>query len=108
MNVKMDRIRCEKIAMVNDMFRLSGLGVMLAGGVQSVNDITGLLRAVRDFDKFNEDNDPWHEHDYGRLDWYGDSVIWKIDYYDQSLTYWEDPLSLKCRRIITIMLTEDY
>ncbi|HOX40816.1 MAG TPA: DUF3768 domain-containing protein [bacterium] len=108
MNVKMDRIRCEKIAMINDMFRLSGLGVMLAGGVQSVKDISGLLRAVRDYDKFNEDNDPWHEHDYGRLDWYGDNVIWKIDYYDQSLTYWEDPLSLKCRRIITIMLAEDY
>ncbi len=104
----MESVRCEKIAMINDMFRLSGLGVVLAGGVRSVRDINGLLRAVKNYSKFNEDNNPWGERDYGSLDWYGDRIIWKIDYYDQSLTYWEDPLSLKCRRILTVMLAEDY
>ena len=106
-NVK-ENTKCAKIAMINDLFRLSGLEVMLAGGVQSVKDIYGLLQAVRKYDNFNEDNNPWGERDFGRLDWYGDSVIWKIDYYDQSLTYWEDPASPKCQRVLTVMLASDY
>lgn len=104
----MENVKCSNVAMLNDLFRMSGLGVALAGGVQSVRDLNGLLQAVRAYDRFDEDSDPWHEHDFGRLDWYGDSVIWKIDYYDQSLTYWEDPASTKCRRVITIMLASDY
>jgi hypothetical protein len=33
------------------------------------------MRVVRKFDDFNEGNDPCQEHDFGRLDWYGDKVF---------------------------------
>ena len=95
-------------AILNDQFRKSGFGVTLTCGVQSVQDLPGLLQAIQEFDKFTEGNDPWHEHDFGKLDWYGDKVFWKIDYYNQTLSVWEDPESDKCQRVMTVMLAEEY
>jgi len=96
------------ISMVNDKFRKSGFGVTLTNGVQSVPNLPGLLQAIRDYDDFTEDNDPYGEHDFGSLVWMGHKVFWKIDYYDQSLSHWEDPLSQKCTRLMTVMLAEEY
>lgn len=95
-------------AILNDQFRKSGRGVVLTGGVQSVKDLPGLLQAIKDFNSFNPDNDPWGEHDFGRLSWNGDKVFWKIDYYNESYTEWEDPLLGSCHRVLTVMLAEEY
>jgi hypothetical protein len=97
-----------RIAEINDEFRSSGKNVMLSCGVESVSDLRGLLARVREFDKFDGNNDPWGEHDYGRIVWQGDKVLWKIDYFDENYRTWEDPLSPNCRRVITVMLAEDY
>jgi len=96
------------ISMLNDKFRKSGLGVNLTCGVQEVENLPGLLESIREFDDFTEDNDPYGEHDFGRLDWNGDKVFWKIDYYDKSLQYWADPLTKECNRVMTVMLAEEY
>lgn len=95
-------------AILNDQFRKSGFGITLTNGIQSVRDLPGLLQAIREFDDFNEDNDPWHEHDFGRLEWNGDKVFWKIDYYNETLDGWEHPLSGRCKRVLTVMLAEEY
>jgi len=95
-------------AILNDQFRSSGFGITLTGGVQSVEDLPGLLQAIKEFDNFNKSNDPWKEHDFGRLDWHGDKVFWKIDYYNETLDEWEDPLCGSCRRVMTVMLSEEY
>jgi len=50
-----------QVAILNDQFRRSGLGVHLTCGVQSVQDLPGLLQAIKEFNVFNEDNDPWKE-----------------------------------------------
>jgi len=73
-------------AILNDQFRRSGRGVVLTGGVKSVKDLPGLLEAIKDYNSFNPDNDPWLEHDFGKLSWNGDKVFWKIDYYNESYT----------------------
>jgi hypothetical protein len=96
------------ISMLNDKFRKSGFGFTLTCGAQSVQDLPGLLNAIRDYDDFTEDNDPYGEHDFGKLDWNGDKVFWKIDYYDQALGGWENPLSQKCQRVLTVMLADEY
>lgn len=101
-------VKTVMISMLNDKFRQSGFGVTLTCGVQSVTDLDGLLRAVREFDNFNEDNDPWGEHDFGHLLWNGDKVFWKMDYYNQTLDAWEDPFSKDCKRVITVMLANEY
>lgn len=96
-------------AILNDQFRKNSIrDIYLTCGAQSVEDQEGLMRTVREFDDFNEGNDPYREHDFGRLEWHGDKVFWKIDYYNETLDEWEDPLLGSCRRIMTIMLAEEY
>ncbi|MGB4768509.1 MAG: DUF3768 domain-containing protein, partial [Candidatus Saccharimonas sp.] len=63
---------------------------------------------VQEFKDFREDNDPYCEHDFGSLTVTGNMVFWKIDYYDQALKGWCDPFSPDCRRVLTVMLAEEY
>ena len=104
----MNEISISKIAMLNDAFRKSGFGVTLTCGVQTVQDLPELMRKIRELNDFNGDNDPYGEHDFGRLDWYGDKILWKIDYYNRGLNAGEDPLSPDCKRVLTVMLAEEY
>jgi hypothetical protein len=101
-------VKIVMISMLNDKFRKSGLGINLTCGVQAVQDLPGLLRAIREYDDFTPDSDPYEEHDFGKLNWHGDKVFWKIDYYDQTMTCWADPLTKECRRVMTVMLAEEY
>jgi Protein of unknown function (DUF3768) len=89
--------RAAQIARLNDAFRRSTPQVMITLGVQALPDVLGLIHAVRVFDTFTPDNDPWGEHDFGVIPWYQEKTYWKIDYYDQALEYWCDPLSEECR-----------
>lgn len=97
-----------KVAELNDEFRRHGFGVTITRGVQALEDVTGLLREVREFNDFSEANDPHHEHDFGSIVWGDATVLWKIDYYDQALRGWEDPKSRQCRRVLTVMLASEY
>ena len=101
-------VHTNQIAFRNDVFRRSGFGIVLTQGIQELPDVVPLLEAVRRFDKFTKDNDPHQEHDFGTIQWGCEKVFWKIDYYDQALEMWEDPLSAKCRRVLTVMLAEEY
>lgn len=101
-------VKIVMISMLNDKFRKSGFGVSLTNGVQSVPDLPGLLQAIRDYDEFTEKNDPYGEHDFGSLEWHGHKIFWKIDYYNNLLSCYEDPLSATCRRVMTVMLAGEY
>src|SRR3546814_1441204 len=46
-----------------------------------------LLRTVRDYDAFGPNVDPHGERDFGRFEFAGETLYWKIDYYDRALTY---------------------
>lgn len=100
--------RAAQIAHLNDAFRRSTREVMVTQGVQTLPDVLGLVHAVRVFDTFTPNNDPYGEHDFGSIVWYQAKTYWKIDYYDQALQYWHDPLSPECRRILTVMLASEY
>jgi hypothetical protein len=97
-----------RIAFYNDVFRRRGTGMILTSGVRELKDLRRLLEAVRSFKAFTPSNDPHGEHDFGSIQWGAEKVFWKIDYYDQSLEYWEDPTSPRCRRVITVMLASEY
>ena len=98
----------QEVALLNDRFRKSGFGVTLTCGVQRLSDISGLMQKVRMFSEFNENNDPYGEHDMASLVWQGSKVFWKIDYYNDKLTCFEEPLSPTCKRVMTVMLAEEY
>lgn len=96
-----------KIAALNDEYR-RGTQFTVTPGVQEAIDFLGLIQAVREYKDFTQDNDPYSEHDFGVLDWYSSKIFWKIDYYDEALEKWCDPLSSDCNRVLTIMLAEEY
>ena len=96
------------IAQLNDEFRSSGRDLFITSGIQALPDVPGLLVSVQQFDTFTPDNDPYGEHDFGSITWHQEKTYWKIDYYDAVLQYWHDPLSPECRRILTVLLANEY
>jgi hypothetical protein len=109
MNSSPARRRAAEIAALNDAHRQSTREYVLTSGIAELSPlIDEILRLVRRFDQFSFDNDPYYEHDFGSFRIDGVSVIWKIDYYDQSLGYWCDPIDRRCRRVLTVMRAEEY
>lgn len=96
------------IADLNDAFRRSGDNVVATPGFLELPHYERALEAIRAFEDFTPDNDPYGEHDFGSLEWGVERVLWKIDYYDQHFEYWEDPLSPDCQRVLTVMLGSEY
>jgi hypothetical protein len=104
----METEQATQVAALNDAFRIAGHGVTITSGVQVLPDLHGLLEEVRRFEKWTDGNDPYGEHDFGQFSWGDEKIFWKIDYYDQDLRYWEDPVSPSCQRILTVMLASEY
>jgi hypothetical protein len=104
------------IAALNDAFRRSpapqGGRIVFTHGVSSLGiEFSHLaLGLVRLFDKFDADNDPHSEHDFGAFELYGRKLFWKIDYYDRALEFGSpDPADpTVTTRVLTIMLAEEY
>jgi hypothetical protein len=102
------------IAALNDRFRHTYWGgkVMMTCGVQSLPEetIAKVFKAVQEFDNFVQDNDPYGEHDFGKVIVEGQSFFWKINYYDHTLTFGsENPADASATtRVLTIMLASEY
>ena len=109
-----DVVNVTTIRQLNDELRQSLRGGMLVmtAGVRSLGEERQLeiLRAVAAFDRFDADNDPYGEHDFGALELGDDRLFWKIDYYDLSLTgHSPDAADASVTtRVLTIMLAEEY
>ena len=102
------------IARLNDELRCSGRGgrIVLTSGAQAMGAvlIAQMLEAIRRFDAFDQNNDPYGEHDCAMLDVEGHSFLWKIDYYDTAMVlHSPDPADpeLTCR-VLTVMLADEY
>jgi len=100
---------------LNDAFRTGDIAAgqwMITRGVASFGpDFVALAaRAVRAFDRFTEDNDPYGEHDFGAFTLAGESLFWKIDYYDPTLSFGSDDPGdpALTRRVLTLMLAGEY
>ncbi len=97
------QVSTNKIRELNDFFRrnLFAVGkycdVILTAGVSALSNSArfSLLDEVRCFEDFNEDNDPHGEHDFGRIDFKGESHLFKIDDYAG-------------HRVLTIMRADEY
>ena len=105
----LDRIRA-----LNDTLRQTGIGgkVLVTEAVASLDPEKQfqIMRAVQLFDDFTDDNDPYGEHDFAIVSWNEYRVMFKIDYYDKTLTYRsEDPAdNAKTCRVMTVMFPEEY
>jgi hypothetical protein len=110
-----------RIRELNDALRTAPglIGPLIANGSLVItygvaahgnNFIDRAVSAVRRYRDFGPDNDPYGEHDFGIFDLDGETLNWKIDYYDAKLEYGSpdaaDPAVT--RRVITILLAEEY
>lgn len=108
-----NRDRSRQIACLNDSFRTTFIGgtICITAGLHLIGDefVKAALLAARQFTVFDEDNDPHHEHDFGAMEVDGRRVLWKIDYFDPTMTQESaDPASLGLtRRVLTVMLAEE-
>jgi Protein of unknown function (DUF3768) len=106
--------RTDRIRELNDAFRitLEGGKCLFTAGVSDmgVPFATAALAAVKAFDDFTPDNDPYGEHDFGLFEIGEERLFWKIDYYDNSLQFGSnDPADpARTKRVLTIMLAEEY
>lgn len=110
----MDKDKAERIRLLNDHFRHSGIGgdIFITAGIQDLGEEARqeIANKVSHFDQFNHDNDPHGEHDFGAVDHAGRRVFWKIDYYaPDMMSGSEDPSDAKItKRVLTIMLASEY
>ncbi len=106
--------RVKEIAELNDEFRRSFEGgrVVISRGVHVLSTETRqeIIRRVQHFTNFTEDNDPYGEHDFGSFSHGGQTIFWKIDYYDKDVRYGsKNPSNPKqTTRVLTIMRASEY
>ena len=105
----------KRIAALNDLCRtamgITGRLVQTPGiCALPLRDQSAIREGVELFDAFTPDNDPHQEHDFGSFAHAGETIFWKIDYYDPTLTYGsEDPSDARLTvRVLTIMLAAEY
>ena len=75
--------------------------LVVTGGLAAAfpDDLPSILAKVKEFNEFTEDNDPWHEHDFGAFEHKGEKIFWKIDDYNGNEGY---------DLVVTVMLASDY
>lgn len=108
--------RIVRIRALNDLLRRTftrGGTTVVTSGLLALPAplVEEALTKVREFDDFNEDNDPYGEHDFLMVTLSnGQKVFAKIDYYDTTKQFLsEDPSDpSKTFRVLTIMRAEDY
>jgi len=102
------------IAALNDEFRKSFIGgeVYITVGLNELGSefVVQAVDAVKQFDAFTSEYDPYGEHDFGSLNVQEHKLFWKIDYYDPTMKFGsEDPSNAELtKRVLTVMLAGEY
>jgi hypothetical protein len=103
-----------RIRTLNDEFRqkISSNFAVITPGVAALGKpvVDRIVQTIAVYDDFCQANDPYHEHDFGSFDAAGQMIFFKIDYYDQTLTFHSpDPADASVtKRVMTIMLAHEY
>jgi hypothetical protein len=104
----------DRIRALNDNLRRNfstGRAVITVGVAALGSEaVARIVKTVEVFDDFSHANDPHQEHDFGTFEADGNTIFFKIDYYDKTLMQHSpdaaDPSITE--RVITIMLAEEY
>lgn len=99
---------------LNDDLRIKGEGghIVMTRGVKDNGEafVQAAIEQMRAYDDFSSENDPYGDHDFGRIVINGEPVLWKIDYYDENMEFGSDDPSIPDRttRVLTLMLAQEY
>jgi Protein of unknown function (DUF3768) len=103
-----------RIRALNDELRqrLTGGLALITTGVAALGreTVDRIVKTISVFDDFCNANDPHEEHDFGAFEVDGHTIMFKIDYFDQTMSiHSPDPADpAVTQRVITIMLAEEY
>lgn len=103
-----------ELAFKNDLFRAFGPSASIPGrcvmtrGVGALPNREEIVEAVRGFSSLSfEDDSP--EHDFGVVEAGGTKLFFKIDYYeDERCQFGAENPEVKCYRVLTVLLPEEY
>ena len=106
--------KTETIRALNDELRhnLTTGTAFLTTGVAALGAeaVARIVKTIAVYDDFCHANDPFEEHDFGAFEADGQTIFFKIDYFDKTLSHHSpdpgDPSITE--RLITIMLAEEY
>jgi hypothetical protein len=114
MTTETEPTKTEQIRALNDRLRhnLSECtGVMTCGvAALGAEAVARIVKTIAVYDDFCHANDPHQEHDFGSFEADGQTIFFKIDYFDTTMTHHSpDPADpAVTERVITIMLAEEY
>ena len=103
-----------RIRELNDLLRTTWLTgkIYMTAGIRALPlpVQSRIAEQVQSFDAFSPENDPHGEHDFGAFSVENRKVFWKIDYYAPDMMHGSDDPSdtSKTKRVLTIMLAEEY
>jgi len=106
--------RSIKIAALNDTLRKYGIGgrITQTQGFAFLDPAmkSQFIQAIRSNESFDDDDDPYGEHDFGSKTICGIEVYWKIEYYDLTMKYQSEAPEDETvtQRVMTIMLADEY
>ena len=102
----------EAIRALNDQFRTTLMGgrIVATSGVRSLDRIGRLIGEIQRYNSFDENSDSFQEHDFGSIQYDGELIFWKIDYYNGDLTSGSENPSdpTVTARVMTVMLAKEY
>ena len=68
-----------------------------------------ILWKIQNFNVFNNDNNPYGEHDFGIIEVDGESYHFKFDYFqDETLQYTPENYLIEAYRVLTILHLSEY
>ena len=114
MTTEIKSTQTDRIRTLNDELRhnLSGGTAVMTPGIAALGQeaVERIVKTIAVYDDFCHANDPYEEHDFGSFEADGQTILFKIDYFDKTLTYHSPDPSDSCvtERVITIMLADEY
>jgi hypothetical protein len=106
--------KLEAIRALNDELRqnLTVGTALITTGVAALGAeaVARIVKTIAVYDDFCHAIDPYEEHDFGSFEVDGQTIFFKIDYYDKALAFHSsDPADPSVtERVITIVLAEEY
>ena len=110
----MENSQFQSIAEQNDDFRLhpSKGTFCLTSGIRALGKdcVREIINIVRNFNSFNEVNDPYGAHDFGAFYYRNRQIFFKIDNYDREFLYLSPDVTNPklTNKVLTIMLAQEY
>jgi hypothetical protein len=106
--------KTEQIRALNDKLRqnLTVGTAFITAGVAALGPeaVARIVKTIAVYDDFCHANDPYEQHDFGSFEVDGQTIFFKIDYFDKAPAHHSpdptDPSVTEC--VITIMLAEEY